>query len=309
MSKSEISQRIKDEALRLGFSACGIAKVRYLQEEENHFSTWLQEGKHGEMSYLNRNKDKRLDPGKLLDNAKSMIVLLHPYYPQEQQKDPEAPVISKYAYGEDYHLVLKDKMRLLLDFINTEIGETKARIFTDSAPVAEKKWAELAGLGWRGKNSNLLTKSGSFFFISELIVDRELAYDKPYLKNHCGTCTRCIDACPTQAITKPYSVDARRCISYLTIELKGEIPEKFDRKFNHRVFGCDICQDVCPFNKKPIKTTEERFFPSPDLLKLTKEDWKAMDSNRFSSLFRKSAVKRTKYKGLRRNIDFLNRDN
>ena len=304
--KESITNKIKQEALKLGFSACGIAKARFLEEEKEHYTNWLAQNKHGKMGYLNKNLDKRLDPRKLLDNAKSIIVLLHTYYPAKLQEDSTAPIISKYAYGEDYHFVLKDKMRMLLQFINTEIGETKARIFTDSAPVSEKKWAQLAGLGWIGKNSNLLTQKGSFYFISELIIDKELPYDKPYIKDHCGNCTRCIDACPTQAITEQYSVDGSKCISYLTIELKGDIPENYKGQLENRVFGCDICQDVCPFNRKPIPTSEERFSPHPALLKMSKYEWSELDHNKFLEIFKNSAVKRTKYKGLKRNLEFLN---
>lgn len=306
-TKASLSARIKTEAERLGFSACGIAKARRLDEAQKHFSEWLSEGKHADMAYMERNADKRLDPRLLLDDAKSLIVLLHAYYPKNLQKNEEAPVLSKYAYGEDYHFVLKDKMKTLAEYIKSERPDAKMRIFTDSAPVAEKKWAQIAGLGWIGKNSNLLTRRGSFFFISEIIIDQALEYDDAYTKNHCGNCTLCIDACPTQAISPPYSVDSGKCISYLTIEHKGEIPEKFSGKFEDRVFGCDICQDVCPFNKKPVITEEERFSPHPELLRMNRKDWQELAPNRFSELFKKSAVKRTKYKGLKRNTDFLDK--
>jgi epoxyqueuosine reductase len=308
LKTSVFSQAIKAESERLGFAACGIARARALEEEREHFSRWLSEGKQADMAYMERNSDKRLDPRLLLDDAKSLIVLLHAYYPKKLQENKDAPVVSKYAYGEDYHFVLKDKMRKLAEFIKAEKPDSKMRIFTDSAPVAEKKWAQLAGLGWIGKNSNLLTRKGSFFFISEIIIDRELEYEEPYINNHCGTCTLCIDACPTQAIHPPYSVDSGKCISYLTIEHRGEIPEEFSGKLKNRVFGCDICQDVCPFNKKPIITEEKRFSPHPELLGMSRKDWQELSPNRFSELFKKSAVKRTKYKGLKRNTDFLDKD-
>ncbi len=299
------SSQIKAEAERLGFFACGIAKARFLEEEAAHLEQWLNEKKHGDMHYMANHFDKRLDPRLLVEGAKSVIVLLHAYYPPEVQQNPNAPVLAKFAYGEDYHFVIKDKLKQLHQFINDNIGQAEGRMFTDSAPVMEKKWAELAGLGWRGKNSNLLTKQGSFFLISELILDIELEYDRPMLKNYCGTCTRCIDACPTQAITEPYRIDANKCISYLTIEFKGKIPTGFSGQFENRVFGCDICQDICPHNRKPVVHNEMRFLPHPDLLGMQKEDWYNINEDVFRELFRKSAVKRTKFSGLVRNLDFL----
>ncbi len=295
---------IKAEAKRLGFFAYGISKARFLEEEVENFENWLKNGSNGEMAYMENHFDKRLNPSLLVEGAKSVISLLYPYYPQQLQKHNDAPVISKYAYGEDYHFVLKEKMKKLMQFINDEIGEVNGRAFTDSAPVFDKKWAELSGIAWRGKHSNMLTRQGSFFFIGELIIDLDLEYDKP-MNSYCGTCTRCIDACPTQAITEPYVVNARKCISYLTIEFKGNLPEELKDKFQNRVFGCDICQDVCPYNRKPLFHNEERFLPHPDLLEMTKKDWHEMTEETFKKLFKKSAVKRTKFKGLKRNLDFI----
>ena len=295
---------IKAEALRLGFFACGISKVRFLEDEVKHFEKWLSAGMHGEMTYMENHFDKRLDPSKLVPGSKSVISLLYNYYPQKIQKHNDVPLISKYAYGEDYHFVLKDKMHQLHTFIEDEIGEVSGRAFTDSAPVMDKKWAELSGIAWRGKHSNMLTKQGSFFFIGELILDLELDYDKP-MNSYCGTCTSCIDACPTGAITEPYVVDGSKCISYFTIELKGAIPEDMKGKFKNRIFGCDICQDVCPYNSKPLFHSEERFLPHPDLIEMNKEEWYDITEDVFKRIFKKSAVKRTKFKGLKRNLDFI----
>ena len=303
-SKTKYTQLIKAEAKRLGFFACGISKARFLEEEAGHLETWLKNHFNGEMSYMENHFDKRLNPQLFVPGAKSVISLVFNYYPKEQQKHKDAPVISKYAYGEDYHFVLKDKMRKLMQFIQTEIGEVEGRVFTDSAPVSDKKWAELSGIAWRGKHSNMLTKKGSFFFIGELIVDLALDYDTP-MNSYCGTCTRCIDACPTQAITEPYVVDAGKCISYLTIEFKDNLPEDLKDRFQNRVFGCDICQDVCPYNSKPIFHNEERFLPHSDLLSMTKDEWNDITEDIFRKLFKKSALKRTKFSGLKRNLDFI----
>ena len=295
---------IKAEAKRLGFFDCGISKARFLEEEAKNLGTWLKKSFHAEMKYMENHFDKRLDTTKLIEGAKSVISVLFPYFPHEIQKEKQAPIISKYAYGEDYHFVLKDKMHKLLNFINKEIGEVNGRAFTDSAPVLDKKWAQLSGLGWIGKNSLLLTKQGSFFFIGELIIDLELEYDTP-INSYCGTCTRCIDACPTQAITEPYVVDANKCISYLTIEFKGDLPKQLQGSFANRVFGCDICQDVCPHNRKPIFHDEARFFPKEGFLKMTKQDWHEITEDVFKNIFKKSAVKRTKFAGFKRNLDFI----
>ncbi len=304
-TRKKRTNAIKAEALRLGFSACGIAQARYLSEEAHKLNEWLADNFHADMQYMTRNIEMRLDPRLLVPGAKSVIVVLQNYFPDKQQTDSKSPVLAKYAYGEDYHFVLKDKLNDLHQFINNDIAPSNGRAFTDSAPILEKKWAQLAGLGWQGKNSNLLTTKGSFFFIGELILDLELNYDTPFLQNYCGTCTRCIEACPTQAITANKTVDARRCISYQTIENKGIIPSELSGKFENRVFGCDICQDVCPYNKHAIATSESRFYPRDRLLTLTEKQWHAIDETLFKQIFFKSAVNRTKYSGLRRNLDFL----
>jgi epoxyqueuosine reductase len=298
------TQKIKAEAKRLGFFACGVSQTRYLYEEAENLQKWLKSGSHGEMNYMENHFDKRLDPRLLVPGAKSIISVLYNYFPQEQQQDDSAPILSKYAYGEDYHFVLKDKMKQLFTFMKTIIGDVQGRIFTDSAPVLDKKWAEISGIAWRGKHSNMLTRQGSFFFIGELIIDAELDYDEP-MKNYCGTCTRCIDACPTKAITEPYVVDGSKCISYFTIELKGKIPEEMKGQFENRVFGCDICQDVCPYNKNPWPHSEKRFIPPPGLLQMVKHEWYSLSQSDFNTLFSKSAVLRTGYSGLKRNLDFL----
>ena len=261
---------------------------------------------HGEMQYMENHFDKRLDPRLLVDGAKSVISLGINYYTDNRQADPSAPKISKYAYGIDYHTVIKEKLRQLLQVINEKIGEVGGRAFVDSAPVLDKAWAKKAGMGWIGKNSNLLNKkAGSFFFLAELIIDLELEYDVAPTADHCGTCTNCIDACPTDAIVGPYVVDGSRCISYLTIELKGEIPAEFKGKMDNWMFGCDICQDVCPWNRFSVLNTEPAFTPHPDLLNLKAGDWQEITQDIFQKVFKNSAVKRTKFTGLKRNIEFL----
>ncbi len=297
--------RIKSEALRLGFSACGIAQARYLHEEAEHLSSWLSSGFHADMNYMQRNLDMRLDPRLLVPGAKSVIVVLQNYFPEQTQTDADAPVLSKYAYGEDYHDVIKDKLRQLHEFINTQLAHAQGRAFTDSAPVLERKWAQLAGLGTQGKNGNLLTRQGSFFFIGELILDIELEYDTPNIKNFCGTCTRCIDACPTQAITSAGVLNAQRCIAYQTIENKGEIDKTLGGMFQNRVFGCDICQDVCPYNRKAQPHSDDSLRASDELLGMSADEWFAMSETTFQRIFRKSAVKRAKYAGIKRNLNFL----
>lgn len=285
---------------------CGIAKAGFLEEEAPRLEAWLKAGMHGEMQYMENHFDKRLDPRLLVDGAKSVISLALNYYTEDKQLDPLAPKISKYAYGADYHFVIKDKLKQLLNFIHTHIGEVNGRAFVDSAPVLDKAWAKKAGLGWVGKNSNLINqRSGSFFFLAELIVDLELEYDIAPTADHCGTCTRCIDACPTEAIVAPYVVDGSRCISYLTIELKNELPQEFKGKTDDWMFGCDICQDVCPWNKFSVLHTEPAFNPHPDLLGISKKDWEEITEETFQKVFKGSAVKRTKYAGLKRNIDFI----
>ncbi|SFF66375.1 tRNA epoxyqueuosine(34) reductase QueG [Sunxiuqinia elliptica] len=300
------SEKIKAKALELGFLSCGISEADFLSDEKDALQKWLQQGMHGEMSYMERNQEMRLDPRLIFEGARSVISVLLNYYPKKEQQDAEAPVLSKYAYGKDYHFVLKEKLNLLLKYIQEEIAPCNGRPFVDSAPVLDKAWAAKAGLGWIGKHSNLISvEHGSFFFIGELIVDLPLEPDQKTVRDHCGTCTRCIDACPTQAIVAPGVVDARRCISYQTIELRGELDDKLKDQFKNRVFGCDICQDVCPWNLKSEPHQEPDFEPHPQLLELTRKEWMEMDHALFNELFRKSAVKRTKYDGLKRNLRFL----
>ena len=304
-NKNKYSDLIKTEAKRLGFLSCGISKAAFLEEEAPRLENWLNNNMHGEMQYMENHFDKRLDPTKLVEGSKSVISLLLNYFPSEIQKDPDAPKISKYAYGTDYHFVIKDKLKSLLHFIQDEIGDVHGRAFVDSAPVLDKAWAAKSGLGWIGKHSNLLTQQvGSFYFIAELIIDLELEYDS-ITSDHCGTCTACIDACPTQAITEPYVVDGSKCISYFTIELKENIPSDFKGQFDDWMFGCDVCQDVCPWNKFSKAHSEPLFNPHPELLSMTKKDWEDITEDTFKKVFQKSAVKRTKYTGLIRNIEFL----
>lgn len=303
---AKYSQLIKAEALRLGFMACGISKAEFLEEEAPRLEQWLNNNHHGEMGYMENHFDKRLDPRLLVEGAKSVVSLTLNYFTPEKQLDNEAPKISKYAYGADYHTVIKEKLKELLAFINDEIGEVGGRCFVDSAPVMDKAWAQKSGLGWRGKNSNLISKqAGSFFFLAELIIDLELEYDNPFVTDHCGSCTRCIDACPTDAIIAPYTVDGSKCISYLTIELKNEIPTEFKGKMQNWMFGCDICQDVCPWNRFATPHQEPAFQPAHELLQLKKEELIDMTDEVFKKVFKGSAVKRTKFNGLKRNIDFL----
>jgi epoxyqueuosine reductase len=298
------TELIKTEAKRLGFLSCGVSKAEFLEEEAPRLEKWLNQNMNGQMQYMENHFDKRLDPTKLVESSKSVISLLLNYFPSEEQ-NPESYKISKYAYGMDYHFVIKDKLKSLLHFIQEEIGDVHGRAFVDSAPVLDKAWAAKSGLGWIGKNSNLLTQQvGSFYFIAELIVDLELEYDTP-VTDHCGTCTACIDACPTEAIVQPYVVDGSKCISYLTIELKNEIPSEFDGKLDEWMFGCDVCQDVCPWNRFSKAHSEPLFDPDPDLLSFTKKDWEEITEDVFKKIFKKSAVKRTKLSGLQRNVNFL----
>jgi len=275
-----------------------------LEEEAPRLERWLNQNHHGQMSYMENHFDKRLNPNLLVEDAKSVISLILNYYPSELQNE-ESYKLSKYAYGQDYHFVIKEKLNQLLHSIQENIGEVSGRAFVDSAPVLDKAWAAKSGLGWIGKNSNLITKSvGSFYFIAELIIDLELEYDNP-TTDHCGTCTACIDACPTEAIVAPYVVDGSKCISYFTIELKENIPSEMKGKFNDWAFGCDICQDVCPWNKFSKSHNEPLFNPHHDLLAMTKKDWEEITEETFKKVFKNSAVKRTEFKGLKRNIDFL----
>lgn len=302
--KHKHSKWIKSQAERLGFLSCGISKAEFLEEEAPRLEKWLSENNNGQMHYMENHFDKRLDPRKLVEGSKSVISLLLNYYPDKLQQT-DAPKISKYAYGVDYHFVIKDKLKELLALMQDEIGEVGGRAFVDSAPVMDKAWAAKSGLGWRGKHSNLLSKQvGSFFFIAELIVDIELEYDTP-VTDHCGSCTACIDACPTEAITEPYVVDGSKCISYFTIELKEQIPTEFSGKFDDWIFGCDICQDVCPWNRFSKPHNEPLFNPHPKLLEMSREDWEEITEDVFREIFKKSAVKRTKFSGLKRNIEFL----
>ena len=302
--KSRHTNLIKKEAKRLGFLSCGISKAEFLEDEAPRLENWLNKNMHGEMSYMANHFDKRLDPTLLVQDSKSVVSLLLNYFPEETQTN-ETYKISKYAYGEDYHFVIKDKLKQLLNFIQNEIGEVHGRAFTDSAPVLDKSWAAKSGLGWIGKHSNLITKSnGSFYFIAELIIDLELDYDYA-VTDHCGSCTACLDACPTQAITEPYVVDGSKCISYFTIELKNEIPSDMKGKFDDWMFGCDICQDVCPWNRFSKPHKEPLFNSSKELLTMSKKEWEEITEEVFQKTFEKSAVKRTKYSGLIRNINFL----
>ncbi|WP_076547967.1 tRNA epoxyqueuosine(34) reductase QueG [Maribacter ulvicola] len=302
--KHKWTNSIKTEAKRLGFLSCGVSKADFLEEEAPRLEKWLNNNMNGEMSYMANHFDKRLDPRKLVEGSKSVISLLLNYYPEETQTE-DSYKISKYAYGQDYHHVIKTKLRQLQEFISEEIGEVNGRAFVDSAPVLDKAWAAKSGLGWIGKHSNLLTQRvGSFYFIAELIVDLELEYDHA-VTDHCGTCTACIDACPTQAIVEPYVVDGSKCISYFTIELKNELPNEMKGSFDDWMFGCDVCQDVCPWNRFSKPHNEPLFNPNPDLLSMTKKDWEEVTEEVFRKVFQKSAVKRTKYSGLTRNIDFL----
>ena len=297
------AQLIKQEALRLGFDNGGIAKARFLHEEAEHLESWLKNSSHGKMQYMENHFDKRLDPTKLVPGAKSIISLIHNYTPVQIQ-NPNAPRIAKYAYGQDYHFVLKRKARRLMEFIQQNIGKVEGRVFTDSAPVMDKVWAKQAGIGWLGKNSNLITKKGSYVLIAELIIDLELAYDTP-MKDFCGTCQRCIISCPTKAIVKPGVVDGSKCISYFTIELRDKIPEQMHGKMANNAFGCDICQDVCPWNYRSEPHNEPDFSPHPDLITMTKQEWYNLSEEKYREIFKKSAVKRAKYTGLMRNLNFL----
>ena len=303
-NKSTYSQLIKAEAKRLGFLSCGISKAGFLEEEAPRLENWLNQNHHGEMKYMENHFDKRLNPTLLVDDAKGVISLLLNYYPSETQSS-DSYKISKYAYGEDYHFVIKEKLKELLQTIQTEIGEVSGRAFVDSAPVLDKAWAAKSGLGWIGKNSNLLTQQvGSFYFIAELVVDLDLEYDYA-TTDHCGTCTACIDACPTEAIVSPYVVDGSKCISYFTIELKENIPQEMKGKMDDWIFGCDVCQDVCPWNRFSKSHNEPLFNPNPELLSMTKKDWEEITEDTFKKVFKNSAVKRTKLDGLKRNIKFL----
>ena len=303
--KSHYSESIKSKAKDLGFLSCGISKADFLEEEAPHLEQWLNQNHHGEMAYMANYFDKRLGPRVLVPGAKSVVSLLLNYHTEEKQTDVEAPKIASYAFGDDYHKVIKDKLKELMSFIHQEIGEVQGRVFVDSAPVMDKAWAAKSGLGWIGKNTNLISKKvGSFFFIAELILDLELEHDLP-ATDHCGSCTACIDACPTDALLAPYQIDGSKCISYVTIELKNEIPTDFQGKMDNWAFGCDVCQTVCPWNRFATPHSEPAFNPPDELLSLSKNEWEEMTQEVFSVIFKNSAIKRTKYKGLKRNIKFL----
>lgn len=303
-SKEKYTKFIKAEAKRLGFLSCGISKAGFLEQEAPRLEKWLNNNYNGQMAYMANHFDKRLDPTLLVDDGKSVVSLLLNYYPDSVQNE-ESFKISKYAYGQDYHFVIKDKLKEFLHSIQENIGEVSGRAFVDSAPVLDKAWAAKSGLGWIGKNSNLITqKAGSFYFIAELIIDLDLEYDHA-VTDHCGSCTACIDACPTQAIVAPYVVDGSKCISYYTIELKENIPHEMKGKFDDWMFGCDTCQDVCPWNRFSKSHSEPLFNPNPDLLSFTKKDWIEITEETFKLVFKNSPIKRTKFEGLKRNIKFL----
>jgi len=306
-SADKHAQLIKSLARGLGFEHCGIAKAEFLEKEAPLLEQWLNKNYHGQMAYMANHFDKRLDPTLLVDGAKTVVSLIYNYYPPEKLPENTGDLkIAKYAYGKDYHFVIKDKLKEFLSELQMQIGEVGGRAFVDSAPVMERQWAQRSGIGWQGKNSLLLNRSmGSFFFLAELIIDLEATPDSPMAKDYCGSCTRCVDACPTDAITQAGVVDASKCISYYTIELKEEIPSSEKGKFENWMFGCDICQDVCPWNRFSKPHSEPQFLPHPDLKNMTVKDWEEITAETFGRVFQKSAVKRTKLEGLKRNIDFL----
>jgi epoxyqueuosine reductase len=307
-SIKERSDAIREEALRLGFVACGFSRAENLSEDAERLEDWLDKGYHARMGYMANHFEKRCDPTLLVEGSKSVISLLYSYYTDQQQADPKAPVISKYAYGKDYHFVMKEKMNLLFDFIKSSFGRVEGRVFVDSAPVLDRAWAQRSGLGWIGKNSNLISrKAGSFVFIGEIILDLELEYNQVPEGDFCGSCTRCIDACPTDAILTNRSLDAQRCISYQTIENKGDIDTELEGMLSNRFFGCDICQDVCPWNRSAVLHSEPAFKPTEELLEMSQQDWQELDREQYTRLFRKSPVKRAGFNKLKDNIAFLER--
>ena len=303
-SKDRNKKTVKRIAQELGFAHCGVSQAGFLEDEARNLEEWLKRGYHGKMGYLENHFDKRLDPTKLVPGAKSVISLIYNYFPKEIHERDGNPKIAKYAYGEDYHFIIKEKLHAFVERIKEDIGQVSGRVFVDSAPVMERTWAEKGGIGWIGKNSLLLNRNmGSFFFLAELILDLELEADGP-VGDYCGTCTRCLDACPTDAIPEPFVIDGSRCISYLTIELKDEIPKEFQNSVEEWAFGCDICQDVCPWNRFSKPNKEEAFEPK-GWQDLSSQDWQEMTEEVFHKVFKKSAVKRTKFSGLKRNLDFL----
>jgi epoxyqueuosine reductase len=309
MNRAQLTQQIKSKADELGFFLCAVAKAEFMDTEARNLENWLNQNYHGEMSYMANHFDKRVNPTLLVPGAKSVISLAYNYFNPEEQEDDSAPKISMYAYGRDYHKVVRKKMNLLFDYIQNISGEVSGRVFVDSAPVLERDWARRSGNGWVGKNTLLIhPKKGSYFFLGEIILDLELDYDAP-IKDYCGTCTKCIDACPTDAISpQGYFMDGSKCISYLTIELKSSIPDTFKSKMEGWMFGCDICQQVCPWNRFSTPHAEEQLLPNPELLSMTREEWQDISEPIFHQLFEGSAVKRTKYEGLKRNIRFLSED-
>lgn len=307
-SPADYSLLIKEKAKELGFMHCGISKAGFLEEDAPRLEKWLKSGFHGEMGYMEKHFDKRLDPTKLVPGAKSVVSLTYNYFPEQQQRE-DSFKISKYAYGKDYHFIIKDKLKDFFQWIHQEIGEIDGRVFVDSAPVLERAWAAKSGIGWIGKNANLLTKQvGSFYFLSELIIDLELTPDGP-TTDHCGKCTACIDACPTQAIESERVINGSKCISYATIELKNQIPSSFENHMEDWMFGCDICQDVCPWNRFSKPHQQPEFMANDAILNYSKKEWTELTQELFSEIFRKSPVKRTKYAGLMRNIEKLNQSN
>lgn len=297
---------IKQTATQLGFNYCGIAKAQLLTEDAKRLEKWLSNGFHGSMQYMENHFDLRIDPSRLVPGAKSVVTLLLNYYPQQKQA-PQSPKIAKYAYGQDYHEIIRAKLQQLMRMINTQAGAVNGRGFVDSAPVLERSWALRSGLGWIGKNGNLINKtSGSFFFIATLITDLELEYDDPYAKDYCGSCTRCIDSCPTDAILPGKQIDGSKCISYFTIELKEQlIPSGMKDKFEDWMFGCDVCQDVCPWNRFSKPHNEEGFTPLQEILNFSLSDWNELTEESFKNIFRHSPLKRAKYAGIKRNLAFI----
>ena len=300
------TELIKNLAADTGFEYCGIAKAQALDEDARRLEKWLNKGMHGTMQYMENHFDLRIDPSKLVPGAKSVITLLLNYFP-DQMQSTNAPKISKYAFGNDYHEVIRTKLKLFLQEINEQIGEVHGRGFVDSAPVLERAWAQKAGIGWIGKNGNLITKqSGSFFFIATLIVDLELIYEDAFAKDYCGTCTKCIDECPTDAILPDKVIDGSKCISYFTIELKDAlIPTAMKGKFDNWMFGCDVCQDICPWNRFSKSTNEINFTPIPEILNLSKNEWEELTEDSFKSIFKNSPLKRAKFEGIKRNLNFI----
>jgi epoxyqueuosine reductase len=302
----ELTSFIRKHATELGFAECGFAPVSFLNEDAPHLDQWLQDGYNGEMAYMGNHRDKRLNPGLLVEGAKSVIVLLYNYYPEQRLDENSRYLISSYAYGNDYHEVIREKLNEIIEELKEKVPGITIRGFVDSAPVLERAWATRAGLGWIGKNSMLISrKNGSYFFLAELITDLELEYDKPFGGDYCGDCSRCMDACPTQAIVSPRTIDANRCISYLTIENKNEIPGEFKGEYQQWIFGCDICQMVCPWNRYSTPHNEPEFNLPDDLMGMKSVDWERLDQDSFNRLFRKSPLKRAKFAGLKRNIEFL----